>query len=188
MLTFLNLFQQKYIANCIKAKSVAIYDISSNQWYTGPSMRFGRLRYVFFFVIVINEIVNFSYYFLQTLRFAAVVANGKIFVIGGIVGNTSCEVLDVEESPNQWKNISSMRYPRVGCAAAVFNNQIIVSGGWNGHAGITTSTEIYDIENDSWTLAENMKIPRYGHQLVVIPRDNIEDSAAEFVLKKYSNF
>ena len=46
------------------AKTVAIYDISSNQWYTGPSMRFGRLRYVFFFVTVINEIVNFSYYFL----------------------------------------------------------------------------------------------------------------------------
>ena len=51
-------------ANQNVAKSVAIYDISSNQWYTGPSMRFRRLRYVFFFVIVINEIVNFSYYFL----------------------------------------------------------------------------------------------------------------------------
>ena len=81
-----------------------------------------------------------------------------------------------------------MRYPRVGCAAAVFNNQIIVSGGLNDHGKVTTSTEIYDIENDSWTLAENMKIPRNGHQLVVIPRDNIEDSAAESVLKKYSNF
>ena len=79
-----------------------------------------------------------------------------------------------------------MRYPRVGCAAAVFNNQIIVSGGYDGHGRV--STEIYDIENDSWTLAENMKIPRNGHQLVVIPRDNIEDSAAESVLKKYSNF
>ena len=120
--------------------------------------------------------------------FSAVVANGKIFVIGGgIVGNT-CEVLDVEESPNQWKNISSMRYPRVGCAAAVFNNQIIVSGGHDGYGRVTTSTEIYDIENDSWTLAENMKVPRSGHKLVVIPRDNIEDSAAESVLKKYSNF
>ena len=81
-----------------------------------------------------------------------------------------------------------MRYPRIGCAAAVFNNQIIVSGGFDNDAHITTTTEIYDIENDSWTLAENMKIPRSGHQLVVIPRDNIEDSAAESVLKKYSNF
>ncbi len=81
-----------------------------------------------------------------------------------------------------------MRYPRFGCAAAVFNNQIIVSGGYGDT--ISTSTEIYDIENDSWTLAENMKIPRWGHQLVVIPRDNIEDSesAVDSVLKKYSNF
>ena len=81
-----------------------------------------------------------------------------------------------------------MRHPRVGCAAAVFNNQIIVSGGHDGYGRVTTSTEIYDIENDSWTLAENMKVPRSGHQLVVIPRDNIEDSAAESVLKKFSNF
>ena len=46
--------------------TVAIYDISSNQWHTGPSMRSNRGRYVFFFVtvIVINEIVNFSYYLL----------------------------------------------------------------------------------------------------------------------------
>ena len=134
-----------------------------------------------------------NHFYIYFFRFSAVVANGKIFVIGGIYGNTFCEVLDLEESPNQWKNISSMRYPRVGCAAAVFNNQIIVSGGFdhehNGYYGTaTTSTEIYDIENDSWTLAENMKIPRSGHQLVVIPRDNIEDSAAESVLMKYSNF
>ena len=76
-----------------------------------------------------------------------------------------------------------MVHARHGCAAAVFNNHIIVSGG-----DLIGSTEIYDIENDSWTLAENMKIPRWGHQLVVIPRDNIEESAAESVLKKYSNF
>ena len=81
-----------------------------------------------------------------------------------------------------------MRYPRIGCAAAVFNNQIIVSGGYVGYGHGDGSTEIYDIENDNWTLAENMKIPRIGHQLVVIPRDNIEESAAESVLKKYSNF
>ena len=134
-------------------------------------------------VIFANHFHNYFF------SFSAVVANGKIFAIGGMFGNTSCEVLDVEKSPNQWKNISSMRYPRVGCAAAVFNNQIIVSGGYGVTGHVTTSTEIYDIENDSWTLAENMKIPRCGHQLVVIPRDNIEDSAAaESVLKKYSNF
>ena len=144
---------------------------------------------MFFFVNSNTKFVNFSNHFHNYFfRFSAVVANGKIFVIGGIYGNTFCEVLDLEESPNQWKNISSMRYPRFGCAAAVFNNQIIVSGGYDGHGRVTTSTEIYDIENDSWTLAENMKIPRWGHQLVVIPRDNIEESAAESVLKKYSNF
>ena len=119
------------------------------------------------------------------LSFAAVVANGKIFAIGGD-GYTrrTCEVLDVEKSPNQWKNISSMAHARQRCAAAVFNNHIIVSGGnLNG-----SSTEIYDIENDTWTCAASMKIPRYGHQLVVISREEIEDSEADNVLKKYSNF
>ena len=172
------------------SKNVAIFDIATNQWLSGPDMRFPRIQYVFFFLndtILVIFANHFHNYFFS---FSAVVANGKIFVIGGIVGNsTSCEVLDVEESPNQWKYISSMRYPRVGCAAAVFNNQIIVSGGGYGDT-ISTSTEIYDIENDSWTLAENMKIPRNEHQLVVIPRDNIEDSesAVDSVLKKYSNF
>ena len=87
----------------------------------------------------------------------------------------------MEKSPNQWKNISSMAHARHGCAAAVFNNHIIVSGGGS-------STEIYDIENDTWTCAASMKIPRYGHQLVVIPRNEIEESEAHNVLKKYSNF
>ena len=179
------------------SNNVAIFDIATNQWFSGPDMRFPRIRYVFF-IYSNTKLVIFANHFFTILfcRFSVVVANGKIFVIGGrlgIAGNStsSCEVLDVEESPNQWKNISSMRYPRFGCAAAVFNNQIIVSGGYDGsygHVTTRTSTEIYDIENDSWTLAENMKIPRNGHQLVVIPRDNIEDSAAESVLKKYSNF
>ena len=77
-----------------------------------------------------------------------------------------------------------MVHARQGCAAAVFNNYIIVSGG--DHPG--SSTEIYDIENDTWTCAASMKIPRYGHQLVVIPRNEIEESEANNVLKKYSNF
>ena len=76
-----------------------------------------------------------------------------------------------------------MVHARHGCAAAVFNNHIIVSGG-----DLIGSTEIYDIENDTWTCAASMKIPRYGHQLVVIPREEIEDSEADNVLKKYSNF
>ena len=76
-----------------------------------------------------------------------------------------------------------MVHARHGCAAAVFNNHIIVSGG-----DLIGSTEIYDIENDTWTCAASMKIPRYGHQLVVIPRKEIEESEADLVLKKYSNF
>ena len=32
----------------LAANTVAIYDISSNQWYTGPSMRSYRQQYVFF--------------------------------------------------------------------------------------------------------------------------------------------
>ena len=83
-----------------------------------------------------------------------------------------------------------MQYARFGCAAAVFNNHIIVSGGQFQNAtyttGPTATTEIYDIETDSWLHAENMKIPRCRHQLVVIPRDDIEESAADSVLKKYS--
>ena len=77
-----------------------------------------------------------------------------------------------------------MAHARQRCAAAVFNNHIIVSGG----DLIGSSTEIYDIENDTWTCAASMKIPRYGHQLVVIPRKEIEESEADLVLKKYSNF
>ena len=78
-----------------------------------------------------------------------------------------------------------MAYARYGCAAGVFNNYIIVSGGDQLDG---SSTEIYDIENDTWTFAASMKIPRNGHQLVVIPRKEIEDSEADNVLKKYSNF
>ena len=77
-----------------------------------------------------------------------------------------------------------MAHARHRSAAAVFNNHIIVSGG----DLIGSSTEIYDIENDTWTCAASMKIPRYGHQLVVIPRNEIEESEANNVLKKYSNF
>ena len=150
-------------------------------------MRFRRQGYGFFLINNNTKLVNFSNHFHNYFfRFSVVVANGKIFAIGGIgeLGR-ACEVLDVENSPNRWEDISSMNYAREGCAAAVFNNHIIVSGGHFPNGQITATTEIYDIETDSWLHAENMKIPRSGHQLVVIPRDDIEESAADSVLKKY---
>lgn len=55
-----------------------------------------------------------------------------------------------------WEQMSSINTARATDAACVIDNKIYVFGGYTDQGSVTASVEIYDIENNEWTVAKNM--------------------------------
>ncbi|MEZ4800948.1 MAG: kelch repeat-containing protein [Flavobacteriales bacterium] len=100
--------------------------------------------------------------------------DGKILVTGGYnpdngFQQTSCEIYDPEL--DTWTNAAPLNSGRDNHAAAIYGNDLIVSGGrmYNGDLNIfegQSTIEKYDIENDIWTLITiPMAAPYSYHQL-----------------------
>jgi hypothetical protein len=89
--------------------------------------------------------------------FATVVYDGKIYVIGGSVGNGfvgNNEVYDPVS--NTWATKASMQTPRADLTASLVNGQIYLIGGkmYSNQAPFYTETginEVYDPVNDAWS-------------------------------------
>jgi N-acetylneuraminic acid mutarotase len=81
------------------------------------------------------------------------VVGGKIYCIGGIDSNGQYSTVNEVYDPaaNSWSTKSSMPCPAGGYASAVFDGKIYIIGGYTGYAGLNL-TQIYNPQNDSWTL------------------------------------
>ena len=73
----------------------------------------------------------------------------KIFVLGGGVGDTTCEMLDLSDDDPHWRYIAQMNSGHGG--AVVMERKIYVLGGVH-----TTNVEVYDV--DQGILMENLHI------------------------------
>lgn len=100
--------------------------------------------------------------------------DGKVLVTGGYnpdngFQQTSCEIYDPEL--DTWTNAAPLNSGRDNHAAAIYGNDLIVSGGriYNGELNIfegQSTIEKYDIENDVWTLITIPEAAPYSyHQL-----------------------
>ena len=93
----------------------------------------------------------------------------KIFVIGGKKGIyriTSC--LQFNTNDNSWKEVAGMKVPRSHAACAVFEGNIIVSGGMNMIGNSLRTVESYDVIADEWSPMPNMIKSKSLHSLVVV--------------------
>jgi N-acetylneuraminic acid mutarotase len=57
-----------------------------------------------------------------------------------------------------WEQMESMNTARINPASCVIDNKIYVFGGYTSGSTATASVEIYDIENNEWTVAKNMEL------------------------------
>jgi N-acetylneuraminic acid mutarotase len=68
---------------------------------------------------------------------AAVCIDGKVYVVGGKIGNSrlkSAEMYDT--SARQWRALSDMSMARDGCTAVCIEGNVYVVGGYDGHSSL----------------------------------------------------
>ncbi|CAL2040167.1 unnamed protein product [Caenorhabditis brenneri] len=103
---------------------------------------------------------------------SSVVFDGKIYVFGGQnwreitrVGLRSRTGEVYDPKTNRWTATGNLHDMRSDCAAAVFDSQIYVSGGFNGDQ-ILSSVEVYNPIGDFFSRYIDLPYPITGHCLV----------------------
>ena len=106
-------------------------------------------------------------------NFCACSFMSTVFVIGGNTDNTatnSCLRFDTKDC--SWKEVAGMNEARTYAACAVFEERIVVCGGFGNRLRNNlrdfNSVESYDVTADAWTPMPNMIEPRMGHSLVAV--------------------
>jgi N-acetylneuraminic acid mutarotase len=105
---------------------------------------------------------------------AAGVVNGKIYVIGGRIGNAFITrasntgiVEEYDPASDQWGALkASMPNPRSASAWGTYKGKIYVAGGEERSGGPWQRTfravEAYDARSNSWSTLPDMTFPRHG--------------------------
>jgi hypothetical protein len=112
--------------------TVDVFDVASRKWQAGVPLQVARSR------------------------LAAVAYGGKLYAIGGYIGDTKNTGVVEEYDPAKraWvKKKAGMPTPLHGHAAVVVNNRILVIGGYrfdSGRMGAWSGVEEYDPETDRW--------------------------------------
>ena len=89
----------------------------------------------------------------------------KIFAIGGF-NRTSCDEYDV--SGDKWRRGNGMSQARSYPSCAVFEEQVVVSGGYATGPGLLNTVESYDVAADAWQQMPSMIESRRFHSLVAV--------------------
>lgn len=94
---------------------------------------------------------------------AAVVANRKLYVIGGIDAHNAYggSVEAYDPATNAWTTKAPMLTPRYDLAAGNVKGKIYAIGGW-GSSGVSNAMEAYDPLANVWTSKAPMPTARYG--------------------------
>jgi N-acetylneuraminic acid mutarotase len=101
---------------------------------------------------------------------AAVVLNGRIYVIGGFTGVSnmpSDRMLVFEIASRSWSEAERLPAPRGGHAAVVLDGRIHVLGGGNALSTLADHT-VYDPATRSWTELAPLPFPRGSPAAVVL--------------------
>ena len=98
---------------------------------------------------------------------AVLLQTGKVLVVGGYGGLTSCELYN--PSTGTWSSAASTNTGRyLNTTTLLSDGKVLVTGGASGRYPIT-SAEIYDPTANTWTATGSMTIGRYGHTATLLP-------------------
>ena len=102
---------------------------------------------------------------------AVVLFSNILYCFGGFINAKSSNyshrvfALNLNSHQLEWKEMASMRRKRPDLGAAVFQNHIVVTGGYAGPS--IKTVEIYLQEVNQWEELPSMRVCRSGHGLVV---------------------
>ena len=93
----------------------------------------------------------------------------KILVIAGNkdgVKTSSC--LQFDTIDYSWKEVAKINEARSIAACVVYDERIVVSGGYSNNRNYLNSVESYDVLPNKWSTMPNMNSGKYDHSLVVV--------------------
>ncbi|CAL0306370.1 unnamed protein product [Lupinus luteus] len=97
-------------------------------------------------------------------EFGGVVFKGKLLVVVGysmINEIASDEVYQYDFCLKNWNRLSKMNVAPYDFACVEVNGLVYAVGGYGVDNNILVSVEVYDPDNDKWTLIESLYHPRY---------------------------
>ncbi|MBT8108015.1 MAG: hypothetical protein KJP17_07245 [Gammaproteobacteria bacterium] len=109
---------------------------------------------------------------------AAAALGGRIFVVGGSSGGMDVAAVEAyDPATNSWTSLAPLSEPRRDLGAAVVGGELFVLGGYTGmhipDAGYRRLVEVYDAAGNTWSVAEDMPIPRADFACAVVGTDLI---------------
>lgn len=164
-----------------RLRTVERYDISKNQWFDCGEMREVRsdagiavLNGLIYVIGGFNGHAQHSSVEIfdpeegtwtmgEPLRkkrsgVKATVMDGKLYVVGGWSGGADrlrCgEVFNPKTG--KWTKLPKMNVPRSNYSLSVSDGQLMVVGGYDG-SGLTLTTEILDLESNTWVFGKSMR-------------------------------
>ncbi|MBN1294557.1 MAG: T9SS type A sorting domain-containing protein [Candidatus Latescibacteria bacterium] len=101
------------------------------------------------------------------------VVNGKIYAIGGAVGDYECisTVEEYDPATDTWTTKAPMPTARVYHASCSVNGKIYTVGGGTRNSGspiVLGMVEEYDPATDTWTTKADIPTPRWGHSVCAV--------------------
>jgi len=125
-------------------RNVEIYNLELERWTEVAPMNLGRMNHT-----------------------ATLLSDGKVLVVGGLTDNLTsnkCEIYD--PLLDTWEVVAPMSEKRSRHAAILLNNgNVFVSGGGNDEYPLLNSCEVYNVNSNEWTSADNMLFYRKGHHI-----------------------
>ena len=82
----------------------------------------------------------------------------------------------------EWRETGHLPTPRIGLRAAVIENHIYVTGGYDWYNSFTEILR-WDPSTESWQHAGDIAVKRFRHAAVAIPSSIIESECSAMLLK-----
>ena len=100
-------------------------------------------------------------------NFESVVAENSVYIIGGYNGMQYLNnIRKFNPTLGIWQDVSIMPEARADCIAVCYNKKIYIIGGNNGN--VLDRVDIYDIENNNWSIGTEMPTATYGAAYAVL--------------------
>jgi len=99
-------------------------------------------------------------------RLAAIAIGSQIVAIGGEADNGITGLVEIWDANQQrWDTGQNKPTPVANIGAAVWNDQIIVPGGYTASSTPTAVVEAYNVVSDTWTSLAALPAPRFAYAI-----------------------